>query len=193
MPDRISTGEVARDLADFKDAIRREFDGQFRFLNGLVLALLTLVLGGGVGGGIAMYRQIGNLESSVVAQGRDLAAVKERVERIEDKVIPGLQQVLVGKLDQLLLRGGGGQPTLITPAIALTVGDRATIRALLGLKDFPVRQPKYALGEVLTEKLQPFPKEVEQKIPSIQGMNYWIDPAGWVLIADSANRVVAIV
>src|SRR5437868_1087777 len=70
--------EVAIDLTAFK----REVDPQFRFLNQMFFSMGALLVGV-IGGGIAIYVQIGDLKALVAGGAHDIAAINERLAKIE--------------------------------------------------------------------------------------------------------------
>jgi hypothetical protein len=193
MIDPETVREVAIDLAAFK----REVDPQFRLLTRLFYWIIFILLGM-AGGGFAIYAQIGDLKATAAATARDVAAVNERMAKVEKsisdmatsqgQVVPILNQILT-RLATAPAEQGPFRPLSLTPY------EEQIIREFLNLPKGPTKgPPRYAIGDpVPDQEVNPIPEPLAGKLPKLRGAKFAYDPSGWALIVGAGNRVVAII
>jgi hypothetical protein len=204
MVDPKTVREVVIDLESFK----REVEPRFATLTKLVFMLLAIVVGGGVGGGIAFYQQIGTLDKDVIIRignvRTDLAALAPKIDAIDarTKRLEDAEWATRNRIMESLDRiEGRRSPTPPSPPpsppdpfspLSLTRDEVQTIRGFLGLK--PQGPPKYATGDTApASEAKDVPQELYLKVPKLRGLKFLIDANGWAHITDAQYRIVAII
>jgi hypothetical protein len=199
---------VQVDLDGFKASVDKQFEAtqrQFGLANKMILGIYALLFGaalGAIGGGIAVYREIGEakqtLETQIVATKAEVSASRRDFDTIQDRV---------GKIEERLTTGQGQLSTGLasinesiaslrrdlTPAIVLTPTEEDAIRSVFFLpKGPPKAPPKYKIGDVISGASS-FPDEILAKAPRLKDFRYAKDPNGSVMIIGANDRVVAVV
>ena len=194
--------EVAIDLQGFKAWVDDRFGTQ-RWLLGAIGTVLVAI----VGGGFAIYAQIGDfraevnktvgeLKATASASARDLAAMNERVAKLEKssaEILAAAQSTatILSRIESKLAGSSEDQgpfaPLVLNPV------EEQLIREVLEIKGFAKIPSRYSLGDpVPIAATKPLPESLMKKVPRLKGAKFAVDGV-WVIIAGAGNRVVAIV
>jgi hypothetical protein len=154
-----------------------------------------------VGGGAALYVQIGDIKAATARVEEKVAAANERLTKLEQAgsaataVLTKLEQastavtVVLNRIDTQVANLSSYSGPLM-----LSLSDVQVITTALGIPKSPGKEPtKVRLGDIMPSgALKEFPESLLAKLPKLRGTKYIVD-SGSVIIADSANRVIAIV
>jgi hypothetical protein len=196
MVDPKNAREVAIDLAGFKAAVAP----QFSWLNQLIYWLGAVMLAM-VGGGFALWSQIGDMKGTTGRIEEKVTAIGLRLTKLEEAgsaataVLTKLDQAstaataLLNRIDTQIANLSSYSGPLM-----LSQSDVQVITTSLGISKTPGKEPtKVRLGDIMpSDALKEFPNSLVAKLPKLKGTKYTVD-SGSVIIADSENRVIAVV
>ena len=186
-----SVREVSIDLSGFKQSVDRQFAYTHRLIFYVGAVLLAMA-----GGGFAIYKQIGDLQSDVTGLQHDVSAINERLTKIEKYGSDSAESQ--GKIQTLLsqinTRLAASQTQDIGPfaPVDLNSNERALVAKFLGAKP-EATPPKFSLGDLVSgEAVKPLPAQLVAAVPKLAGAKFTFN-SGWIILTGAGNRVVATV
>lgn len=181
--------EVAIDLYGFKEALRPHI----KVLYAGIGAILTVVIAA-VGGGLAIYAQIGDLKASLAGLTRDVANGRERLDRIDGHVSDILKRqgetaAVLGRIERHLAAAPAERGPFAP--VVLSAFEYQLVGSWLKVPSQQKGPARVELGDILGGA-KPIPGDLAAKIPKLAGVKFDHDPNGWVILVGAGDRVISI-
>ena len=201
----MSDPRTVREVNFVVDGVKQALDGRITLLQYMVgagLTILVAIAGAGTATSIAIYREIGSLDTKVSTFQESMKGVIERINAMNSSF--GQQAQSQQRMAQTLERIENkisqtpprdpvvSQPP---PPITLTSDETVTLRSFFSIAKKSDEPPKYKLGTQVPESdLKAMPTSAAEKVSQkLRGTKYLFDPNGSLVVTGEGNYVVLIV